>query len=262
MGGILGTTKEFIESWKLDQTCAVLNSPIIDESEPCLGRLHRKEWATTQCSLINTPINTNPFKECISKLDTTEIQKSYIECMFDACNCDRGGDCECLCSSLASFAELCLRKGVPVKWRTQHRCPIECEYGQEYSPCGSLCQKTCKDISTGNNDLCDDNACVEGCFCPKGYAKAFNGHCVLIENCECHLDDKRYPSGTKIKKGCSILECKNGLFIHTEDLENCQKPCNNKKEFTCFKDKTCIPIEFKCVCYFYYKFFLTRNKTT
>jgi hypothetical protein len=192
MSGILGTSKEFIESWRLDQTCAVLNNPFIDESAPCSGHLQRKEWASSQCSLINTPAVDNPFNECLEKLDTTEIQKSYIECMFDACHCDRGGDCECLCSSLASFAELCIRAGVPVKWRTQHRCPIQCEYGKEYLACGSTCQQTCQDLSTGNNNNCQETSCVEGCFCPKGFIQDYKGHCVLQKDCECYLDDKRY----------------------------------------------------------------------
>lgn len=97
MSGILGTTNELVESWKLDQTCAVMSKPSIDESEPCKGHKERKEWATSSCSHITSLADDNPFKECIERLDTTEIQKSHVECMFDACNCDRGGDCECLC---------------------------------------------------------------------------------------------------------------------------------------------------------------------
>jgi hypothetical protein len=37
--------------------------------------------------------------------------------LIDFFSCDRGGDCECLCTALASFAEKCNTIGVPVKWR-------------------------------------------------------------------------------------------------------------------------------------------------
>ncbi len=97
MSGIIGTTKELVESWKLDQTCAVMSIASVDESEPCKGHKERQEWASSSCSLITSLSDDNPFKPCIERLDTTQIQKAHVECMYDACNCDRGGDCECLC---------------------------------------------------------------------------------------------------------------------------------------------------------------------
>ncbi|KAI0211393.1 SCO-spondin, partial [Lamellibrachia satsuma] len=36
--------------------------------------------------------------------------------------CDRGGDCECLCTAIANFAEECNKHDVFVKWRSQHLC--------------------------------------------------------------------------------------------------------------------------------------------
>lgn len=46
----------------------------------------------------------------------------YQACYFDSCACDSGGDCECLCTAIASYAHECGKHGVPIKWRTQELC--------------------------------------------------------------------------------------------------------------------------------------------
>lgn len=42
--------------------------------------------------------------------------------MRDACGCDTGGDCECLCDAVAAYAQACLDKGVCVDWRAPDFC--------------------------------------------------------------------------------------------------------------------------------------------
>lgn len=45
--------------------------------------------------------------------------------VFDACvcfSCDSGGDCECLCTAVAAYAEECNRRGVYIRWRSQELC--------------------------------------------------------------------------------------------------------------------------------------------
>ena len=247
ISGILSSVNEHVESWQLEHSCPVHKSPIIDESDPCHNHLHRKEWATKECSLMNTPGRDNPFTPCIAKLDSNEIHKSHTECLFDACSCDKGGDCECLCSALASFAELCIKVGVPVKWRSQHKCPIQCEYGKEYLACGPLCQQTCMDLSTGNNPLCPDAGCIEGCFCPNGYVQDYEGKCIKPAQCDCYLDNNRYPPGSEITKGCQLCQCINGRFDCSQNLTDCKQACNNQTEFTCLIDQTCLPKEWLCV---------------
>lgn len=37
-------------------------------------------------------------------------------------SCDSGGDCECLCSAIATYADECARHGLPVRWRSQELC--------------------------------------------------------------------------------------------------------------------------------------------
>jgi hypothetical protein len=239
--------KELIESWKVDSTCVDQKNPSLDESEPCKNHLHRKEWAFKECSLIDTPGPENPFSPCLERLDSNEIRKSHIECMYDACSCDIGGDCECLCSSLAAFGELCIAAGIPVKWRTQHRCPIQCEYGKEYLSCGSLCQPTCEDLSTGNNPSCENDGCIEGCFCPNGFVQNYDGKCVQPINCECRLDNIIYPAQSLVKMDCEICECINGTFVCFQEIPGCKPKCNNETEFTCSNDHSCIPKEWICV---------------
>lgn len=242
----MGSYQELVESWKVEESCTVDSNPFIDESDPCHGHLHRKEWATKECSMINTPSADNPFTPCLAKLDSTDLQKSHIECLYDACSCDKGGDCECLCSSLAAFAELCIKAGVPVKWRSLHKCPIQCEYGKEYLPCGPICQQTCMDLSTGNNPQCNDAGCVEGCFCPAGTVADYNGRCIEPANCDCYLDNNRYPVGSQITKDCLLCECRNGSFDCSQNIADCKPKCDLKTEFTCPSDKTCIPKEWLC----------------
>lgn len=36
--------------------------------------------------------------------------------------CDMGGDCECLCTAIANFAEKCNEIGAPTRWRHQRLC--------------------------------------------------------------------------------------------------------------------------------------------
>ena len=219
---------------------------MIDESDPCFKHLHRKEWATKECSRINHPGSDNPFSPCIAKLDPHIVQKSHIECLYDACSCDKGGDCECLCSALASFAEVCNSVGVPVKWRHQHKCPMQCEYGKEYLPCGPVCQTTCMDLS--KNIKCEETGCVEGCFCPEGLVVNSEGKCVDRKECDCYEEDARYPPHAQIVKDCMLCECRNGSFDCFQNVTDCKKPCNNETQFTC-ADKSCVPKDYVCVSF-------------
>lgn len=46
----------------------------------------------------------------------------YEACVRDACLCDKGGDCECLCDAVAAYAKACLDRGVCVDWRAPDFC--------------------------------------------------------------------------------------------------------------------------------------------
>lgn len=46
----------------------------------------------------------------------------YRNCLTDTCNCNRGGDCECLCTSIAAYAYKCCQQGVTIHWRSPSVC--------------------------------------------------------------------------------------------------------------------------------------------
>lgn len=46
----------------------------------------------------------------------------YRNCLTDTCNCNRGGDCECLCTSIAAYAHKCCQQGVTIHWRSPSVC--------------------------------------------------------------------------------------------------------------------------------------------
>ena len=129
-GGILQTNvTDFVKSWQLSQACQP-SGPLIVENDPCLGRREREPWAKTSCEVVRTAAEGNPFSACIERVAASDVSRSYMECLYDACNCDRGGDCECLCSSLAAFGELCIQAGVPVRCVSvfYHHADIQCQY--------------------------------------------------------------------------------------------------------------------------------------
>ena len=42
--------------------------------------------------------------------------------MFVPYSCDGGGDCGCLCESIATFADVCSQYSKPVRWRKMELC--------------------------------------------------------------------------------------------------------------------------------------------
>ena len=113
-------------------------------------------------------------------------------------SCDSGGDCECLCTAIAAYAEECNRRGVYIRWRSQELCrmskshshcqlsleaclflsnclfvttplaAMQCENGQVYDPCGPACSPSCPSVKQSAHSQCGALSCVEGCFCPAG----------------------------------------------------------------------------------------------
>lgn len=77
--------------------------------------LERKIWSEKKCGILKSAI----FAPCHSEVDVDKYMK---RCIFDACACDQGGDCECLCTAIAAYAHVCTTKGVPIKWRTPDLC--------------------------------------------------------------------------------------------------------------------------------------------
>ncbi|XP_064226358.1 mucin-6 [Aotus nancymaae] len=152
---------EFVNSWKESPLCGDVRFV----ADPCSLNTFRSSWAERKCSVINS----QTFAACHSKVYHLPY---YEACVRDACGCDSGGDCECLCDAVAAYAQACLDKGVCVDWRTPDFCPIYCgfynthtqdghgEYQYmdkanctwHYQPC--LCPDQPQSVPGSNNEGC------------------------------------------------------------------------------------------------------------
>ena len=101
----------FGDSWKLTPTCLDTLPP----KHPCSIQKEREQWSYKQCNIINR----NVFKPCHSVVDPGPY---FDACYFDTCGCDVGGDCQCLCTAVAAYAQVCTGHGVHIKWRSQEFC--------------------------------------------------------------------------------------------------------------------------------------------
>ncbi len=94
---------------------------------------------------------------------------------------------------------------------------------------------------------CDDEVCVEGCFCPNNTLLNTDGNCVKLDQCSCVHDNTYYQAGSKVKQGCQICQCINAKFVCNEIAPECQPKCDNSTKFMCRTTKECIPKEWICV---------------
>ena len=113
-GFVANTAREWGNHWAIG-VCA--DADVDDDYDPCKVNKERLPWASQMCGIISEGAQ---FEECRKVVPNWE---DYVgECMFDSCGCDKGGDCECMCTSLANFAAACAAKGKPVSWRSQSLC--------------------------------------------------------------------------------------------------------------------------------------------
>ncbi|KAG2462997.1 MUC6 protein, partial [Polypterus senegalus] len=108
---------DFGNSWREDPECLLAETP----PDPCQKNSFRFAWAQKKCSILRSSV----FAKCHSLL---YYGNYYEACVHDACGCDMGGDCECVCNSIAVYAKECLDLGVCIDWRTPDFCPVYCDY--------------------------------------------------------------------------------------------------------------------------------------
>ncbi|MGH0122627.1 UNVERIFIED_CONTAM: hypothetical protein FKN15_029056 [Acipenser sinensis] len=70
-------------------------------------------------------------KVYLVKVDVTWF---YMNCLTDTCGCNRGGDCECFCTSVSAYAHRCCQQGITVDWRSPTVCPYDCEFYNKENP--------------------------------------------------------------------------------------------------------------------------------
>ncbi|XP_026031824.1 otogelin-like protein isoform X3 [Astatotilapia calliptera] len=137
----VSNAQTFGDSWALGQC----ESDYVLE-RPCEGDLGRQPYAKRECALLYSDV----FAPCHNVVDVAWF---YRNCLTDTCNCNRGGDCECLCTSIAAYAYKCCQQGVTIHWRSPSVCPYDCEYYNQELGDGpfSLVSAVYKDTMFGVN---------------------------------------------------------------------------------------------------------------
>ncbi|XP_033639908.1 SCO-spondin-like [Asterias rubens] len=201
-GDVAATPRLFGHSWKTSDSCEL---PCTDCVDPCENHPGRDAWARFKCNII---LDVNGvFEPCHHVVDPDIY---YERCLFDSCGCDRGGDCECLCTAISNYAELCTQGGVPIKWRNEGLCCLQCNVeGSTYLPCGKVCPDTC--FNTTDDLDCQQLDCVEGCHCPPGKV-LHNGRCIDTSICPCQYGDEVVDSGTVFNDDCQECVCGNRMI--------------------------------------------------
>ncbi|XP_010222088.1 PREDICTED: otogelin-like protein [Tinamus guttatus] len=106
----------FGDSWVLGQ-CKSPNETL----RPCEVHQSKFPYAKKECSILYSDV----FAPCRNVIDVTSFVKN---CHTDTCNCNLGGDCECLCTSIAAYAHKCCQQGAAIHWRSPTLCAYDCEY--------------------------------------------------------------------------------------------------------------------------------------
>ncbi|XP_069325765.1 otogelin [Eulemur rufifrons] len=201
------TPQLFGNSWKTLSAC----SPLVPGSplDPCDVHLQAASYAVQACSVLTGEL----FAPCSAYLSPVPY---FEQCRRDACRCGQ----PCLCATLAHYARLCRRHGLPVDFRASlPACALSCEATKEYSPCVALCGQTCQDLASpeacgvdGGGDLSSDE-CVEGCACPPDtYLDTQVDLCVPRNQCSCHFQGVDYPPGDSHIPSLGHCHCKDGVM--------------------------------------------------
>ncbi|XP_062277538.1 mucin-5B [Scomber scombrus] len=209
---------EFGNSWKMSPTCPDTEA----QKNPCTLYSYRHAWAEKHCSIIKSEV----FAACHAKVDH---QNYYDACVRDTCACNTGGDCECFCSAVAAYAEVCNKVGACVRWRTPKICPLFCDFyntdGEcewHYKPCGNPCMKTC---SNPSGRCSNQIPALEGCYptCPpeQSYFEEVTMKCVSEKECGCYDDEgKHYKEGEMMtpKENCHKCFQKNCTYVLIKEI--------------------------------------------
>ncbi|XP_066440797.1 SCO-spondin-like [Eleutherodactylus coqui] len=234
-GIIEPTTDLFGNSWRMSPLCPEVHSD--DFEHPCTENSHRVTWARKNCAILMQPL----FAPCHQEVP---CQQYYDWCVYDACGCDSGGDCECLCTAVATYVEECNQHGVYIRWRSQDLCPMQCDNGLVYEACGPACPRTCRNLGMDPELHCAHLSCIEGCFCPHGKV-LYDGSCIDPSQCPCYWEGVPFPSGAAVNQGCHNCTCESGRWRCPDEPCSATSQCK-ADEFACRFSDRCIPTAWVC----------------
>ncbi|XP_063676879.1 SCO-spondin-like [Bolinopsis microptera] len=175
-----------------------------------------------------------PFAACHALVDP---EATIRNCKYDTCACY---DSACACHSIKAYVKECQEKGVQglEAWRDKASyCPLTCEEGLVYEPCGSYCPPTCGDKTPECGKMAGQ--CNEGCFCPKG-TYLLGGKCIAAEECQCTFngEEKEVGATWENENTCETCQCEGqGEVICVKTL--CSK-CK-KTEMPVYEGDACCP---------------------
>ncbi|XP_077987316.1 uncharacterized protein LOC144441921 [Glandiceps talaboti] len=211
-----GNAIDFSDSWKVYSHCGETHNT----QNACTGdfRDQRESWAKKQCCILYS----DTFAPCHSEVDYTLY---YDQCVFDTCACNVGGDCDCFCTAIAAYAYECNIHGVPIRWRSQEVCPMQCEGCGDYQACTSACPRTCDNYYKPGGGECGE-VCVEGCQCPPDevYDPEEN-KCIPESDCYCtKIEGIAYYDGQTLPKSICGDECEH-CYCWNHTIYRVGRPC-------------------------------------
>nr|CAB3266610.1 SCO-spondin [Phallusia mammillata] len=238
-GSMETMTSSFTNSWRVSPVCSESTDVIGSYLNPCEANVHRIGWARRKCSIISVG---QIFAHCRS---VVPYDRYYQWCVNDACACDGGGDCECVCTAVAAYSHECNRNNVAVRWRSQAFCPMQCDGGQVYMACGPACQETCQLRGQSLGRHCSDLPCVEGCFCPAGFVM-HGQRCVKDTQCPCFFEAGEFAAGSYLSKNCQNCTCQAGEWSCTGDVCDSLLPTCDSEQYRCANGFQCISKLWRC----------------
>lgn len=140
-------SKAFPVGKMLVAPCPALCLVVLDEERKCIFTRQTPQFLPA----LSTPPGALGKEICEELLWSDPWTVVLCVLLLSACpmqslslpmpRCDSGGDCECLCTAIATYAEECSQRGVSVRWRSQELCRKSCNLQWGVCVCGVLSRK-------------------------------------------------------------------------------------------------------------------------